>query len=79
MNDASLLDHSSINSNYYNILMGIIVFTTLVIGLTNLAKALNNISEVPLVNEEYIIYASIVVAILIAWPVVRKIRHYRKK
>ena len=79
MNDASLLDHSSINSNYYNILMGIIVFTTLVIGLTNLAKALNNISEVALVNEEYIIYASIVVAILIAWPVVGKIRHYRKR
>lgn len=79
MNDASLLNKSSINSNSYNFLMGIIVFVTLIIGLTNLTKALNNISEVPLVNEEYIIYASVTVALFIAWPVVRKIVHYRKQ
>lgn len=79
MNDASLLNKSSINSNSYNFLMGIIVFATLIIGLTNLAKALNNISEVPLVNEEYIIYASVIVALFIAWPVARKIVHYRKQ
>lgn len=79
MNDASLLNKSSINSGSYNFLMGTIVFVTLIIGLTNLAKALNNISEIPLVNEEYIIYASVIVSLIIAWPVVSKIIHYRKR
>lgn len=79
MNDASLLDKASINSHSYNFLMGTIVFATLVIGLTNLAKALNNISDVALVNEEYIIYASTVIALLVAWPVVQKIIFYRRK
>ena len=77
MNDASLLDNSSINSTWYNFLMGIIVFATLIIGLTNLAKALNNLSDIPLVNEEYIIYASVAVALFIVWPVARKIVRYR--
>jgi len=77
MNDASLLDKSSINSMYYNFLMGIFVFATLVIGLTNLAKALNNISDLPLLNETYILYISIAVAVVIAIPVGKKIRVYR--
>lgn len=78
MNDASLLKKSSVNSHAYNLLMGIIVFSTLVIGLTNLAKALNNIIDVALVNERYILYASTVVAALVAWPVITKIKNYRK-
>lgn len=77
MNDASLLDKSSINSRYYNILMGIFVFATLIIGLTNVAKALNNISEIPLVNETYIFYFSITIAAIIAIPVGKRIRKYR--
>lgn len=77
MNDASLLDTSSINSSFYNFLMGIIVFATLIIGLTNLAKALNSISGASLVNENYIIYASTVTALLMAWPVIKKINEYR--
>ncbi len=77
MNDASLLNRASINSHAYNLLMGIIVFATLVIGLTNLAKALNNISEIALVDERYILYASSVIALFIAWPVVAKIKNYR--
>lgn len=77
MNDASLLDKSSINSGSYNFLMGIFVFATLIIGLTNLAKALNNISELPLVNETYILYISIAIAAVIAIPVAKRIRSYR--
>jgi Mn2+/Fe2+ NRAMP family transporter len=77
MNDATLLDKSSINSGYYNFLMGIFVFATLVIGLTNLAKALNNISELPLVNETYILYISIAIASVIALPVGKRIHLYR--
>ena len=78
MNDTSLLDETSINSHRYNLLMGIIVFATLVIGLTNLAKALNNVGDVVFVNEEYIIYVSTFIALLVAWPVYGKIRSYRK-
>lgn len=79
MNDASLLDKSSINSNSYNFFTGIIVFATLIIGLTNLAKAINNISEAGLVKEKYIIYVSIIIALVISWPVVKKIRSLRQE
>lgn len=78
MNDASLLDQSSINSSGYNILMGIFVFATLIIGLTNLAKALNNLSDLPLVNETYILYFCIAIALIISIPVGKRIREYRK-
>ncbi|MDX1586388.1 MAG: Nramp family divalent metal transporter [Balneolaceae bacterium] len=77
MNDASLLDRKAINSNAYNLIMGMIVFATLVIGLTNLAKAMNNISHASIVNETYILYASTVIAILVAWPVINRIKNYR--
>lgn len=79
MNDASLLNKSSINSHAYNFLMGIIVFATLIIGLTNLAKALNNVSDIALVNETYILYASTVIALFVSWPVISKIKDYRKQ
>lgn len=77
MNDASLLSRSSLNSHGYNLLMGIIVFATLVIGLTNLAKAMNNISDASLVKEEYILYAATVIALFIAWPVINRVKKYR--
>ena len=78
MNDSSLLDADSINSHFYNALMGIIVFATFIIGLTNFAKAVTNAAGYPLINEEIIFYVSAAIALTICWPVIQKIIHYRQ-
>lgn len=79
MNNSQLLDKLHINTQWYNILMGIIVFVTMIIGLTNVAKALTQVIDASLVNEQYIFYASIAFSALISWPVIRTIRLYRKR
>lgn len=79
MNNSQLLDQLHINTQWYNILMGIIVFVTMIIGLTNVAKALTQVVDASLVNEQYIFYASIALSVLISWPVIRTIKSYRKR
>lgn len=79
VNDASLLDRETINSTAYNLLMGLIVFLTLIIGLTNVAKALSRIFDPSLVNRNWIVIASLVISLIISIPVIRKIRSYRNR
>lgn len=79
MNNSHMLDQLHINTGWYNILMGIIVFITMIIGLTNVAKALTQVIDASLVNEQYILYASIVISAVISWPVIRTIISYRKR
>ncbi len=45
MNDTSLLGESTINTKFYNMLMGIIVLCTVVIGLTNVYKAIMKVLD----------------------------------
>lgn len=77
MNNRGMLKKAHINSHGYNILMGLIVFTTLIIGLTNMARALSQALDVTLVHEQYILLTSIAIALLAVWPVVKTIRMYR--
>ena len=77
VNDANLLDKKHINAMWYNLLMGAIFFITLIIGLTNVAKALTKIIDASLVNEEYIFYMAILLSVALSWPLLKKIRQYR--
>lgn len=79
VNDARLLNSRAINSNIYNLLMGLIVLATLVIGLTNLAKALSSALAVSLVNEQLLLWISIGLSLLLCWPVVRTLNKYRER
>lgn len=79
VNDAQLLDESQINSTLANIGMGIVVFITLVLGLTNLAKAITRLWEISLVNQRVIFIGALLVAALLYWPVIKTICIYRKK
>ncbi len=79
VNDASLLDRETINSTAYNLLMGLIVFITLIIGLTNVAKALSRIFDPGLVNQNWIVGASLIISLIISIPVIRKIHSYRNR
>jgi len=76
-NDAALLNHKHINKQWYNVLMAAIFFITLIIGLTNVAKALTRIIDAPLVNEEYIVYASLVLSLFISWPLIKLVKKVR--
>lgn len=79
VNNAGLLNHSQINTPFGNICMGIVVFVTLILGLTNIARALTRLFAIELVDQNIITIGSIAVAALIYWPVIKTIRIYRKK
>lgn len=78
VNNISTLSSENINSQWYNYLMGFVVFITLILGITNLFKALAGIFYSGLVNEQLIIGVSLVLALLLAWPIMHKIRELRR-
>ena len=79
VNNAQELGPTMINGTAYNALMGVVTFITIVLGVTNLLKALNNLFEAPLVDSTIILATSFVVAILLAWPIVREGRRLRDR
>ncbi|MDZ7771412.1 MAG: divalent metal cation transporter [Balneolaceae bacterium] len=76
-NDRGLLGTEHINGGWANALTGIIVFVTLVIGLTNVARALNRVLDVSLVRESWILALSALLAALLLVPIYRRIMRYR--
>ncbi|WP_234572870.1 NRAMP family divalent metal transporter [Rhodohalobacter sp. 614A] len=77
VNNAKLLG-KQINSKPYNWAMGIVVFITLVIGVTNVLKAISRLFYPDLVNEGLTLVLSIAIAILIIWPLIKMIKRLRK-
>lgn len=78
VNDINLLNRETVNSLWYNLLMGCIVFITIVIGLSNVAKALSRVFEWPGIDETWILYLATGVAVIVSWPVIRLIRQNRE-
>lgn len=76
-NNVRLLSSSAINPRIYNLLMGLVVFVTVIIGMTNLFKALTRAFSVELVNDQVIGGSALVLTILLAWPAYRAIRKLR--
>jgi len=77
VNNAATLTTRNINAGWYNYLMGFVVFITLILGITNLFKALAGIFYAGLVNEELILGISMLLAVLLTWPIVMRIRELR--
>jgi Mn2+/Fe2+ NRAMP family transporter len=75
-----LINHSKLipteyqNSLFYNFFTGVIVFITVVIGVNNVFRALSRAFELPLVDEVLILTSAAVISLLIAWPVIKKIK-----
>lgn len=78
VNSAADLGPEMMNSPSANVLMGVVVFLTVVIGVTNLLKALNNLFAAPLVSSTIILPVSIGGAVLLAWPVGRAVGRLRR-
>jgi Mn2+/Fe2+ NRAMP family transporter len=79
INDARLLDDVHINTAFANIAMGIIVFVTLILGLTSIFKAMANLLSSPFIVRHIIIWSAFITGGLIYWPIIKKIRAYRQK
>lgn len=77
-NDASLLGRQ-INGAGANILTAAIVYVTLILGLTNLARALGRITGATLAQESHILLAASVLGLLLAFPVGRTLMRYRRE
>jgi len=77
VNSAAELGPEMINSPRYNVLMGLVVFVTIVLGVTNLLEALNNLFTAPLVGSTLILGLSVAAALLLGWPIVRAVQRLR--
>lgn len=77
VNNVRLMNQETINSNRFNLLMGLVVFITVIIGVSNLARALTNLFEIQLLHEDLIFYISLFISLMISWPVWRLIKKVR--
>lgn len=77
VNNVRQMSPGTINSARFNLLMGIVVFITVIIGISNLVRALANILETGPANENLILFLSLAISVLISWPVWRLIRQVR--
>lgn len=77
VNNVRLMNQETINSNRFNLLMGLVVFITVIIGISNLARALTNLFEIQLLHEDLIFYTSLVISLMISWPVWKLIKKVR--
>jgi len=77
VNDTALLGRKFINSNLHNLAMWVIILATMVIGFTNLARALARALGYPLVGEQFILSLSLAASLVVSWPVIRILRRYR--
>ncbi len=78
VNNIKLLSKETINSKGLNIIMGLVVFITVIIGITNVTKALTNALSVEMLNENVILISSLLLSLLGAWPVYRLTKKLRK-
>lgn len=79
VNSVAELGPEAISSPRYNALMGGVVFLTIVLGVTNLLKALNTLFPAPLFGSTIILVSSLGIALLLAWPIGREVMHLRDR
>ena len=78
VNNPELMSSGTINTAMVNILMSAVVFVTVVIGVQNVAGALNRMLPIQLVDEANILSISAVLSVLLSWPVYGMITRIRK-
>ena len=76
-NSTAELGPARINGTAYNALMGLVVFVTIVLGVSNLLEVLNRLVAAP-VGGRSILAVAVGVALLLAWPVGREVARLRR-
>jgi len=76
-NSAAELGRERMNGAAHNVLMGVVVFVTIVLGVSNLLEVLNRLVAAP-VGGRSILAVAVGVALLIAWPIGRQVIRLRR-
>ncbi len=79
VNDRALMGSAGLNSGLKNIVMCLVVFTTIVLGVTNVSRAAANAFGFAVENETYLLVTALGISILLAVPVWRIILRRRKR
>lgn len=77
VNDRSLMGEDGVNRGVKNAIMAIVVFITLVLGVTNVMRAAGGVFDLPLPSERSLLAVAAGVAVLLAVPVGQAIRRRR--
>ncbi len=73
LNNDNVLPAGHQNGKMYNTLTAIVVYLTLLIGLTNVNRALSRITDIELLNQRGVFLISIVLFVVIMIPLYKKI------
>jgi len=69
MNNNNILPRQHQNGKLYNFFTGIVVYATVLIGITNLAKSLSSAVGIDLVDQQYIFISSLLIFALLLKPI----------
>ena len=78
VNDRQLMGSQGLNRVPANLLLGGVVAVTLVLGATNVAKAATAALGLPTPRESLLLWGSAGLAVLLAWPVWRRLANRRR-
>ncbi len=79
VNDRLLMGAAGMNSGIKNVVMCAVVFTAIVLGVTNISRAIARIAGFEIMQEGVLLLASCVVSIILAIPIWRSIAKRRAR
>jgi Mn2+/Fe2+ NRAMP family transporter len=79
VNDPRLMGEKRINRWPANLLMGIIVWITIVLGAMNILKALNNLLEIPFLDTSSMLIILLIATFILTWIIIGFVYNMRKK
>jgi Mn2+/Fe2+ NRAMP family transporter len=78
VNDRKLLG-KGVNNTFLNICTSCVVIVTILLGMTNLSKAITKIFNMPTPKETTLFFISVVVTLLLTFPIYRMVHARRKE
>jgi len=78
-NNSRLIGLEYINGKAYNVLMGAVVFVTILLGVRNVIGALSQLSDDKLLDQQGMLVLAVVVSLSCCWPLYKSIRRLRRK
>lgn len=78
-NNTKLLGEKYINSLKYNIMGGLVVFISLIIGISNILKALSSYFYPELVSGNLTLIISFILAVILIWPIYLQVKSLRAR
>jgi len=77
INDRRLMGEEGINCASLNIVMGLVVAVTILLGVSNVARAITSVLNLPTANESVLLVVAGAVTLILAVPIIRSARSRR--